>query len=213
MQTKGFTLIETIIVVTIFSVLIFLVSSALIDIFSNSNQEMVSLESIDQARLTLAVFGNEIRNALSGSDGSYVLNKTGDYELTFFSNYKIANNAVARIRYFVSNNDCDEVVPSGNTLCKGIVLPSGTPAVYNLSLEKITTAIAKIATPSSPVFYYYDSSYDGLTNALLQPVNINQVRYVKTSVSVLNQLVPNSTSAFIISAGATTRSIKDNLGN
>ena len=203
MEDKGFTLIELLITISIFIVLIFAVAVMLNDIFVNSDQQLSSMDNIDQARLALSTFTNEIRNATTGSDGSYPLNQAGESQIIFYSNFRTSNATIARIRYYVS----------GNTLYKGIVLPTGSPLTYNLSSESVKPIAVGISNQSSPAFYYYDGDYNGNSNALSQPVNINQVRFIKINLMVLNQITPNDTSAFSISAGATIRSVKDNLGN
>lgn len=200
---EGFTLIEVLVTLSIFTILIFGFSAMLNDIFVNSNQQLLSMNNIDQARLAMSVFTNEIRNATTGSDGSYPLNQADDSQIIFYSNFRTNDAAVERIRYYIS----------GDTLYKGVVLPSGNPLTYNLSSESISPVIAGISNSNDPIFYYYDGSYDGSTSPLSQPVNINQVRFVKISLMVLNQITPNDTSAFPIVAGAAIRSIKDNLGN
>lgn len=186
---------------SIFIILIFSVSAMLNNIFVQSNQQLLSMSNIDQARSTLIAFTNEIRNSIIGSDGSYPLNQAGDSQIIFFSNYK--SSTTNRIRYYIS----------GSTLYKGITLPTGSPAVYNTSFEKISTVATGVSNATSPIFYYYDGAYTGTSTALAQPVNINNVRFIKINLSVLSQAKLNSTGTFSISAGAAVRSVKDNLGN
>lgn len=202
-KQRGFTLIEVLVTVSIFIVLVFGVSAMLNDIFVNSNQQLLSMSNIDQARLALSAFTNEVRNATTGSDGSYPLNQAGDSQIVFYSNFRTNNGAIVRIRYYVS----------GDTLYRGVVLPAGNPLSYNLSSESVKPVATGISSTSAPVFYYYDGSYDGSTDALFQPVNINRVRFIKINLMVLNQITPNDTSTFPITAGAVIRSVKDNLGN
>jgi type II secretory pathway pseudopilin PulG len=200
---NGFTLIEIVVTVAIFIILIFGVSAMLNNIFVNSKQELLSINTIDQARLALATFTNEIRNATTGSDGSYPLSQAGDFQIIFYSNFGINPTIIKRIRYYIS----------GNTLYKGVVLPAGSPLSYNLSSESVTAVASGVSNGSFPVFYYYDGNYNGTTSAISQPVNINNVRYVKINLMVLNQIMPNSASSFLVTAGGTIRSIKNNLGN
>lgn len=202
-KQKGFTLIEVLITISIFVVLIFGVSATLNDIFINSNQQLLSMSNIDQARSALATFTNELRNATTGSDGSYPLNQAGDSQIIFFSNLGTSNTTIKRIRYYVS----------GSTLYKGVVLPSGNPLTYNLSSEAVIPVINGISVSGTPSFSYYDGNYNGTGTALAQPVNLNQIRFVKINLMVLNQITPSDTSTFPVTAGATIRSVKDNLGN
>jgi len=203
-QEKGFTLIEIVIALAIFAIIIFLVSALLNDVFVVSNQRMLALENIDQARLAMITFTNEIRNATTGVDGSYPINQADNNAFIFFSNFKTQGGVVARIRYYLS----------GNTLYKGTVLPSGSPANYVLSSELIKPVATDINNEELPAFVYYDGSYNGSTeNSLSQPINLNQIKFVKINLMVLNQNQKNSSSKFQITGGATIRLLKDNLGN
>lgn len=203
LKQKGFTLVEVIVTIAVFTVFIFGVSTILSDIFTKSNQQLSSLSNIDQARSVLSTFTNEIRNAVTGSDGSYPLNQAGENQIIFYSNFGAPNSAIERMRYYIS----------GGALYKGIVLPAGSPLSYNLSSETTRVVVSGVSNGSFPAFYYYDGNYNGTGNALVQPVNINQVRFVKISLMVSNQITPTDTSTFPISAGAAIRSVKDNLGN
>lgn len=199
----GFTLIEVLITISIFVVLIFGITAILSGIFTNSSGQLLSMSNIDQARAVTTTFTNEIRNAITGSDGSYALNQAGDNQIIFYSNFKTPNLVVERIRYYVS----------GSTLYKGTVIPTGSPATYNLASESVKSIATGVANQGENVFYYYDGNYTGSSAALSQPVNINQVRYVKINLRLQNQITPSDNSTFSISAGATVRSVKDNLGN
>jgi len=204
-NSKGFTMIEVIVVMAIFVLLIFGVSAILNSIFVNSSQELMSMNNIDQARMVSSVFVNEIRNAIMGNNGAYPLNYVGDSQIIFYSNFGNSNPAVVnRIRYFISNNN----------LYKGVVVPTGSPLTYNLSSESVRLVQSDLRNENISLFYYYNGKYDGTEDAqLLQPVNINQVRFVKINLVVLNQTQKNSDATFNVSAGATIRSVKDNLEN
>jgi hypothetical protein len=65
----------------------------------------------------------------------------------------------------------------------------------------------------NPLFSYYDGTYNGTGNALSQPVNINVVRFIKINLTVLKDAVQNGTSTFTVTAGASIRNLKTNLGN
>ncbi len=202
-NSKGFTMIEVIVVMAIFVLLIFGVSAILNSIFVNSSQELMSMNNIDQARMVSSIFVNEIRNSIMGNNGAYPINYVGDSQIIFYSNFKNSNPAVVnRIRYFISNNN----------LYKGVVVPTGSPLTYNLSSESVRLVQSDLRNENIPLFYYYNGEYDGKEDAqLLQPVNINQVRFVKINLVVLNQTKRDSSATFNVSAGATIRSVKDNL--
>ena len=65
----------------------------------------------------------------------------------------------------------------------------------------------------NPLFSYYDGNYNGSGSPLSQPVNINVIRFVKINLTVLKDVTPNSTNTFTVTAGASIRNLKTNLGN
>jgi len=199
----GFTIIELVVTISIFTILVFGASVMLTNIFSNSQWYTASITNIDQINSAMSVFTNEIRDATAGSDGSYAITEASDFEIVFYSNFGGDNSVVKRIRYFISEGK----------LYKGVVIPSGNPLSYNLSNESTSALITGIANGSSPAFYYYNGDYDGAQSALSQPININQIRFVEISLLVPNRINASDTSTFSVSAGATIRALKDNLGN
>jgi prepilin-type N-terminal cleavage/methylation domain-containing protein len=202
-QIKGFTLVETLVAIFVFSII--MVGSTLLmqNIIKSSTQQPLALDAIDQSRIIIFNFTNELRNATVGNDGSYPLGLTNDTQITFYSTYgSTASTKMNKIRYYVS----------GTTLYKGVTAPSGSPLNYN-GTEKVTTLLTNLANASVPVFYYYDGSYTGTSTPLAQPINVNNVKFVAINLVVPTQDSRGSATTFTIRAGSTIRNLKNNLGN
>lgn len=200
--SKGFTLLETLVSVAIFVLIIGGSATLFKESLSGSAQKMVAIGNVDQARSVIFNFANELRNAAYGVDGSYPLNQATDTQVIIFSNYGTNLASPSRIRYFVSTS----------TLYKGVTAPTGT--AYNLGNEVLTPVEGGVVNPvGTPLFYYYDGSYTGTTSPLVQPVNINSVKFIKMNLVVLTQEVRNGTSTFSVVGGAAIRSLKTNLGS
>lgn len=202
-KSRGFTLIEVLVSMAIFSVLLFAVTSLLLSVVQNPQRELNSMGNIDQAKTVVSTFVNELRGAVTGNDGSYPINQAGDNQIIFYTNYGGSGTIVNRIRYYIS----------GNTLYKGVVVPTGSPLTYNISSEVVRAVMTSVSNGSAPIFYYYNGNYNGTGSALSQPVNVNQVRFVRINLMVKNQTTSHDNSTFPISDGATIRNLKDNLGN
>ncbi len=200
---RGFTIIETLVVVGIFTILIIGVTELIKTIFIGSGQGTLALDNVDQSRVAEYNFTNELRNVTTGSDGSYPLNQAGTSQIILYTRYGGNGATVNRVRYFIATT----------TLYKGTITPIGTPPVYNAGSEKISIVQSHLASTSTPIFYYYDSSYAGTTTPLSQPVNLNNVKFVEMRLNVLSQVVRNATTTFTVSAGASLRNLKTNLGN
>jgi hypothetical protein len=137
-----------------------------------------------------------------GNDGSYPLSQAGGSQIIFYSNIGASGNNANRIRYYVSED----------TLYKGVTIPTGNPLGYNLSLETIKPILTGLLNGVSPLFYYYTGDYDGGGTELLQPVNINQAKFVRINLIVEEQSLTGS-SNFTLSAGVAVRALKNNLSN
>lgn len=202
-STNGFTLVETMVVIFIFSLLALGISQLSNVIFKDIKQNMSSLDNLDSARSIASKFTNEIRSASYGNDGGYPLYQVGNSQIIFYSNYGQSPNVVAKIRYFLS----------GTTLKKGVIVPTTNPVSYSSLLEKITNVQYNVK--NSILFYYYNGDYTGSssTSPLSQPVNVNEVKYISIKMDVPKQNNSTSTDIFTVSAGAAIRNLKTNLGN
>lgn len=196
---NGFTLIELVVSIAIFSVIglgtILLVSN----LFTNSNQQSGLLADTGQARKLSFQMMNELRNSTTGANGAYALDTAGDQQLTFYSNSD-SDAALERIRYYVSNGK----------LYKGVTEPTGNS--YNLANEVSTVVQNNLANGATPIFYYYDGSYNGTTNNFLtQPVNTTAVKLIKLNLQVYNKAGVKKTNFYTITGSATIRNVKTNL--
>ena len=201
----GFTLIETMVSIFIFSILALGVTTLFTNIFKSSRNQLTSVNNIDSARAITSNFVNQIRIASVGNDGGYPINQASDTQIIFYSSYGQSSGILARIRYFLS----------GKTLKEGIIIPTGNPLAYNSAQEKIITVQSNVISTGQPIFFYYDGNYIGSSSTppLAQPVNVNLVKYVLISMNILRQVSAISTSTFNVSAGASIRNLKTNLGN
>ena len=202
LKNKGFTLVETIVTIFVFSLLMMGTTLLLRDVFLTSRTETLSANNVDQARKTANTFINEIRNSTGGANGAYTINTANDNNITFFSTAILNNGMASKIRYYISNG----------VLYKGVTNPSGSPLAYN-GTETVTTITKDLSLGGNPLFTYYDGDYDGTTSPLAQPVNVTQVKFVKINLTVLKQVIQNSSATFTVSAGASFRNLKTNLGN
>lgn len=201
-MSKGFTIIELIIVIAIFSMMIFVTVLVVQDVLVGSDQQFSALNNIDNAHELTTRFSNEVRDAQVGVDGSYQINTAGDNQIIFYSKAAGFGSSVDRINYYLS----------GTNLYKGITMPSGSPQTYNTTNE-VDRIVQSNVVAGSPIFTYYDGNYNGSTSPLAQPVNVNSIRFIKINLTVLNQVKAGSQTNFTITGGATIRNLKTNLGN
>ncbi len=205
-NNQGFTLIELIVSVAIFSVLSLGVIALVSSVFTGSNQQAALLADSDQARKLSFRMSDELRNATTANTGAYALDTTAAQQLTFYSNIDSDAN-IERLRYYVQNGK----------LYRGVLEPSGSPVVtYNPANEVSAIVQNNLGNGATPLFYYYNDTYDGTqatATPLTQPVNVTAVRFVRLNLMVFNKAGVANTNTYTVTAGAAIRNLKTNLGN
>ena len=198
---RGFTLIELLISVAIFLLVFTGVAVLISNVISSSSTQAGLLADSDQARkLAFGIVG-ELRNAQVSSTGAYSLESAGPQSLIFFSNID-GGTDVERVRYFSQNGK----------LYKGVIKPYGNSMSYSPSREKISVVQNNLANAADPIFYYYDGTYEGVTdNYLAQPVSVTSVKFVKVDLRILNKAGVNNTNFYSITASGAIRNLKTNL--
>lgn len=202
-KKSGFTLIETILAIFIFLTVSVSMIAIFGNLFSASRRENSQLVSQDYARKLTSQIINQLRNSQSGSDGSYPLDTAGDQQIIFYSNISNLNSGIERVRYYLQSGK----------IYQGITYYSG--GTYNTSTEKSIVVQDNVAnSTSTPLFYYYDSSYTGSSTqaALSQPVTVTQVKYVRLNLQIINTGGVKNTNYYTVGGGAAIRGLKSNLG-
>lgn len=199
---KGFTLIELIVAVAIFSILILGVMALISNTFTVNRQQGGLLADQDQVRKVSFQVMSEVRNGTSSNVGAYPIDTAGDQQLIFYANID-GGLDIERVRYFVQNGK----------LYKGVVKPAGNPLTYNVASETTVVVQNNLAAGAAPIFYYYNDTYDGVTGApLVQPVNVTAVRFVRIALPIANKAGVTNTNSYTVTAMATLRNLKTNLG-
>ncbi len=199
---KGFTLIDVVISVAIFTMIISGIIALTSSILVDSSRQAMTLSNSDQSRKLSFQIMQELRNANYGNDGSYPIAGADDQQLIFFSNID-SDVQVERIRYYLSNGK----------LYRGVVEPTGTPPTYNTANEVSRVVQNDVANGSVPIFYYYPDTYTGTGSALSQPVNYTKVKLITLNLRVYTKVAKSASDYFTIQASTAIRSLKSNIGS
>lgn len=195
---SGFSIIELLITVFIFTMLSMAVYTLFHSLSSSNRVLSASITAQDEARKVLKPLVGEVRDATTSSTGTYAILTATNTEFTFYTNID-SDTQVERIRYFLQ----------GTTLKKGVIKPSGAPLAYDTATETVTDVIHHMANGSTPIFTYYDKDYTGSQSALSTPVLISSVRLVKIYV-IIDPLGASSPSPTIMTTQVQLRNLKDN---
>jgi len=101
-MNKGFTFVETIITIFVFSALIGIVANLITMAYRSHGYSLQQSIAIDEARKGIKIIAKEIREARPGDDGSYPIEKAEDKEFIFYSDVD-KDGATERIRYFLGS--------------------------------------------------------------------------------------------------------------
>jgi len=199
-KKNGFSLLELIIAIAIFSAASVVFTRFSADIFVYNRIFTAQLEAENDLRTILNPFPSEVRSASPSDTGDYPILLAEEKEFVFYTDVDF-NGTRERVRYFLD----------GTTFKKGILESTGDPLIYDDDNEIIVEVVQNVVDSNS-FFVYYGSDYDGESSvtALTQPVLPNFVRLVDITVAVdadPNQ-PPNEISR---STKVSVRSLKDNF--
>jgi prepilin-type N-terminal cleavage/methylation domain-containing protein len=200
-HTDGFTFLEVIIAVFVFSVIVAGVAAFSAYYLNNSAFSFEETQSIGLAQTGITQMIRDIREARTGEDGSWPIMEANDNEFIFFSD--VTGDGLAdRVRYFLN----------GTTLQKGVIQPTAVPVTYPTNTEKIYTIASYVNASSSAIFKYYNGNWpsDTINNPLAPASRISDTRYVTVDIKI--DIQPNfSAQPFELTGGVGIRSMKDNL--
>lgn len=196
---KGFTLVESVLAVAIFSSVIVAIGAFQRDVFFFNDVLQTGLNNITEARKVLRPFVGEVRRAQVSNLGASSVEKAEAKTFIFYTDTN--NDGVReRVRYFVD----------GTTFKKGVIKPTGSPYVYNEADEKIVSVINDVIADQTS-FSYFGSDYNGTTSTppLITPVSPGEVRLIRVDLTIDTN--PNRAPGLLtITTQATIRNLKDN---
>ncbi len=115
---KGFTLIETIVTIAIFTLVLGAVSGFIVMAYRVHGYTWQQSIAIGEARKGIETMIKEIREARAGEDGSYPIEYAGDKEFVFYSDID-GDGRTERVRYFLGTVD------SGNQVQECVTFDDG----------------------------------------------------------------------------------------
>lgn len=197
---KGITLVELLISVAIISLLTVTATTFQKDVFSLNSNLQSNLNVQLEARHLIKNMVSELRKVTVSGTGSYPIELASSTGITFYSDVN-NNGSIEKVRYYLS----------GKTIKKGVITPTGNPAVYNAGSEVTTTLLNYVVASSTlPIFQYYTSDYAGTSTPLTIPPNISTIRLIK--ITVIIDTDPNrSPVPIIVTSQVNLRNLKDNL--
>lgn len=143
---RSFTLIETIVVIFIFTLALGGISGLIVMAYRTQSYTWEQSMAIYEARRGIETMVREVRTAQTADDGSYAIYRTENYEFGFYAN--IDNDVeVEKVRYFIEGSDFK----------KEVIKPVGIPATYPDSKSQISL-LSQYVRNTPPIFRYFDEN-------------------------------------------------------
>ncbi len=99
-QKLGLSLVEAVVTIFVFSVLMLLISLAVVSIYKTKTYQWEQALAVSEARIGVERMVKEIRQARNGENGAYPIAYAGDKEFIFYAD--VDNDGKAeRVRYFL----------------------------------------------------------------------------------------------------------------
>lgn len=199
-RSRGITLVEMVVAMSIFSVVGVIVAMFGRDIFSFNSFIQSDLNAQFEGRRAVVRMISEMREMSQSSLGAYPIATAGTSTLVFFSDID-ADSVKEQVRYYIQ----------GQQIIRGVIEPVGNPPVYNVGSMLTRTVISDIGNgTSTPLFQYYDTGYAGTTTPLATPVDISSIRLIQIN-ALVDSVSSRGNSQLMITSQVTPRNLKDNL--
>jgi len=198
---SGFSLIETIVIVAVFSLAIGAVFGVIYYFYRGQGYILEQVLAVESARKGIETMVKEIREAQSGDDGSYIIEKADDFEFIFYSDID-KDEAVERVRYFLEGSDFK----------KGVIEPVGQPVSYPLENEVISILSEYVRNGTQPIFTYYNGDYpeDTQNNPLSTPTRLQETKLMHVYLKI-NVDPDRAPLDFELESDVCLRNLKTNL--
>jgi len=195
-NNKGFTLIEMMISIGIFTAIVGLVAAFQTDIFSVSDYIQSGLKDQNEAKNLIRHFVREVRSASESNQGAYPIKLANADTFIFYSDVD-GDDIKEEVRYFIESG----------TLRKGIIEPKGDPLTYDEDDEKISNVVNNIINVSP--FMYYDGDYTGQGESLEEPFMVSEIRMVGIELTIDSD-PENPPQSFDIGTKINIRNLREN---
>ena len=129
---RGFTLVELVIAVSVFSALIMILGGMTISAIKFQRTALATQAVLDNSRSVMEIMGRDIRLAAKDDDGNCVASRT-NYEVTGGNELKFENDRGKCTRYYVLNGELKrdiDAVPETLTAAETIRVDSLNFAVF-----------------------------------------------------------------------------------
>ena len=195
-KIAGFSLIEIMVVMGIFSIFIIMSADFIIQGFRSSAFIYEQDLAVQNARKAQDIMVKEIRKANRAENGEYLLDTVLPQTFTFYSDVD-SDGLTEKIRYFLDNNN----------LKKGLIHATGSPIGYPAENEAVSILSNYVNNQAKPIFLYYDKNNLPIANPTSDKQSIRLIE-ILAEINVTPATAPKN---FNVEVNVQIRNLKDNL--
>lgn len=199
--TGGFSLVEMIVVLGLFSIVSLVVSENIVTFYRLNGYTIAQAYQVETARRGIEQLVQDLREMTYADDGTFPLVVMEEYKVGFFSDID-RDDSVEYVEYMLSTTTA--------TLEKRIFNATGTPKTYNTTGTpdevNIMSEYVQNDIQNTPMFVYYDTNGQPATGA----TNITDIRYVQMNV-IVNIDPIRDPGEFMLRSSASLRNLKGSL--
>ncbi len=196
---RGFTLVESLIVISLFTILSFAITYAVAQIYKLNSVTIEQANEIEFARRGLLTWVRDAREMTFAANGAFPLVRAENHLVGFYSDID-KDLSVEYVEYVLATT----------TFRKFTYEATGTPPVYSTTTVARTEILSEYIQnllQSQTTFRYYDVSGVLINNPQSR---ISDIRYITMNI-IVNIDPARSPGEFMLQGGATPRNLKDNI--
>ena len=170
--TFGFTLVETLVTISILTVLMFATTSGIVSLYQTNAHTIAQTYEIANGRRGMAALVRDLREMTFGDDGTYPLVSMSSSSIGFYSDID-RDNSVEYVRYYLAST----------TLYKNVYNATGTPIGYSSTTPDevyiISEYVRNFEQATSTFLYYLE---DGVRATATSTVT--DIRYIEVTMII-----------------------------
>lgn len=196
-KTKGFTLVESVMVVAIYTLVIVAIFMSISAFYKYNAYSLAQSYQVDSARRGMDILVRDIREMTFADDGTFPLAIMQAHKIGFYSDVD-RDNSVEYIEYVLATT----------TLEKKIYGATGNPPVYSTTPESthILSIYVQNKNQATSTFYYFNQNGKLATSTTL----ITDIMYVGAQI-IVNIDPIRDPGEYMLRSSASLRNIKENI--
>jgi len=198
-QNKGMTLVEMVIVTSVFSMLMIAVGNTAANLYRANAYNIAQSYEIANARRGVQSLSRDMREMTFADDGTFPLARMEEHIIGFYSDID-RDNSVEYVEYELSTS---------TIFIKRIYNATGTPTSYDVSVADETHTLSEYVqniVDGNATFFYYDTN----GNLATATSSVTDIRYIAAEL-VVNVDPVRSPGQFQLHASAALRNVIDNI--